>query len=100
MRNVPAVSIKFFYKAGINSNVCNPHYGHGPVGEKTVEIIPRDRGSSHALLLLCSLEGIDTEMMLQTRLLNTYSTGDPAWLVFLQTYSPEFNVAELKQKTT
>ena len=102
--------------------MCNPHYGHGPVGEKTVEIIPRDRGSSHTLLLLCSLEGIDnakiiegaadmiptisgerhpgllhclesqctaemtillsitaqlTEMMLQTRLLNNYSAGDP-----------------------
>ena len=57
--------------------MCNPHYGHGPVGEKTVEIIPRDRGSSgHTLLLLCSLEGIDTEMMLQTRLLYTYRTED------------------------
>ena len=34
MGNVPAVSIKFFDEAGINLNVCNPHYGHGPVGEK------------------------------------------------------------------
>ena len=67
------------------------------MGEKTAEIIRRDQGSSHTLLLLCSLEGIDTEMMLQTRLLNTYSTGG-SWLVFLPTYSPEFNV--LKQKTT
>ena len=60
MRNVPAVSIKFFDEAGNQHQcVCNPHHGHGPMGEKTVVIIPRDRGSSHTLLFLCCLEGID-----------------------------------------
>ena len=33
--------------------------------EKTVGTIPRDRGSSHTLLLLCSLEGIDNAKIIE-----------------------------------
>ena len=41
----------------ININVCNPNYCHRPMSEKTDH--PRDGGSSHTLLLLCSSEEID-----------------------------------------
>ena len=59
MSTVKAENIKIYDECGFNLDECNPCYGHSEKGTRAVEIIEGGRAANYALMLLCSMEGID-----------------------------------------
>ena len=59
MSTVKTENKKIYNECGFNLDDCNPYYGHLEKGTRALEIIEGERAANYALMLLCSIEGID-----------------------------------------